>query len=363
MDQQIQLAPGLGLIFFAAICGGAFALPLRIRRRYEVENTVVIAHLFAMILIPLIVAQFVLHTWPGALRSVGGPMVLTVAAFGFGWGCGAVTFSYGIATLGLGLGFAIIMGLNTAVGSIIPMIKRWDQIPGAAKLVILLGILVVLAGVVVLGKAGILRERGARPESGSATGSSSGEKAAMGAFAVGLAWCILSGFLSACANLGFDHAEPIGKAAAPMLSGMSAQSAEVVTSMIRWIPLYWGGYAAILIFLGGKMLVTGTWKNYSGPGAAHDFPLAVMMGCLHWLAQIPYGMGAVLLGKLGTSVGWAINIAFSLIIANILGIFATREWKGAPKSAINTLIQGLVILVVAGLILAYGNYLATILPR
>jgi hypothetical protein len=83
------------------------------------------------------------------------------------------------------------------------------------------------------------------------------------------------------------------------------------------------------------------------------------MGMLWFLAMIPYGMGAYYLGRLGTSVGWAINIAASLIIANSLG-FLTGEWKAASTTARRVLFTGLAVLVGAMVLLAKGNSLAPV---
>ena len=58
---------------------------------------------------------------------------LLAMAFGFLWGWGAVTFAMAINAVGLSLGYAIIMGINTAVGSIIPMIRRWGEVPADAR--------------------------------------------------------------------------------------------------------------------------------------------------------------------------------------------------------------------------------------
>ena len=101
-----------------------------------------------------------------------------------------------------------------------------------------------------------------------------------------------------------------------------------------------------------------TWRNYFKAGSGRDFGLAVVAGSCHFLAQIPYGMGAYYLGRLGTSVGWVFNIALSLLVANALG-FITKEWKGAPKASTRTLFVGLAVLVVAMAILAHGNSLVT----
>jgi hypothetical protein len=82
--------------------------------------------------------------------------------------------------------------------------------------------------------------------------------------------------------------------------------------------------------------------------------MGVLMGAIWFVATIPYGMGAYYLGRLGTSVGWAVNIAFSLVVANIFG-FLTREWTGAPKRSLRTLYSGLTVLIAAIVLLAVGS--------
>jgi L-rhamnose-H+ transport protein len=120
--------------------------------------------------------------------------------------------------------------------------------------------------------------------------------------------------------------------------------------------MYWGGYLALSIVFGSKMLKRKTWRNYSGASAARDFGLAVLMGGLHFLAQIPYGMGTFYLGRLGTTVGWVVNIAFSLVVANLLG-FITGEWRTAVALAKKIIVLGLTVMMVAVLVLAYANSL------
>ena len=82
--------------------------------------------------------------------------------------------------------------------------------------------------------------------------------------------------------------------------------------------------------------------------------MGVLMGVIWFVATIPYGMGAYYLGRLGTSVGWAVYMAFTLLVASIFG-FMTREWKGAPPRSIRTLYSGLSVLIAAIVLLALGN--------
>lgn len=346
------LVPGFALIFLAAIAGGVFAVPLRMQRHYAWENTWLLAFVFALVIIPISVVAIFLPVWTSAVAAAGTKTVLSAMAFGFMWGWGAVTFAIGISTVGLSLGYATIMGLATTIGSIIPMIRRWDEIAGDARVVVLSGIAVCLAGVGVCGKAGVIRERAADAGGSSSADAPRSLKPPLKVFLIGLAWCVLSGFLSSCANLGFDFADRVAQEAQRL------GAAPLSASIGRWITVYWGGFLAILIGSGSKMIRKGTWRNYFAAGSGRDFGLAITAGCCHFLAQIPYGMGAYYLGRLGTTIGWVINIASSLLVANTFG-FITKEWRGAPRTSIKVLACGLALLALAMVILAYGNSMVT----
>jgi hypothetical protein len=155
--------------------------------------------------------------------------------------------------------------------------------------------------------------------------------------------------------LGYDYAKPIEEAMGGELYWKA--------TLIRWMPMYWGGITALIIFMGGGMLKNGAWRNYFAPGTMRDFLIASSMGVVHFLAQIPYGIGAYYLDRagraeLGTTVGWGVNIGMALIVAASIG-FATGEWTGISRRAVNMIVAGIVVLLVAIGILAYANSLST----
>jgi len=239
----------------------------------------------------------------------------------------------GIDTIGLSLGYAIIMGIITSVGALIPMARHWSGIPTDASIVILTGIAVCIAGVAVCGKAGIIRGKAvdrnapASPtrESGSPTASSLIKKSAAGAFAIGLAWCILSGVTSAGNNLGFDFADRVATEAVKL------GTSPVYASLARFIAVYWGGYLAVLIFCGGKMLKRGLGGIMPGAGAGRDAALSFAMGAFHFTSQIAYGAGAYYVGRLGTTVGFAVMISASIIIREPVRICYRGMEDGGAK--------------------------------
>jgi L-rhamnose-H+ transport protein len=349
---------GFALILFAALCGGVFAVPIKMKRTYELENLYVMAAFITMIAIPLLLAPLVLPHWKLAIAQAGAQVIWRGLLFGFAWGLGATAFGYGISMVGLSLGYAVIMGINTAVGSILPLIvQSHESWFSASGICVLMGVAGCIAGVAVCSVAGRMRDR--RPQERTSAGENKGFSGSAAnaplpwhKFALGFTLCIVSGVMSACANLGFAFTSEVGAAAVRL------GASPVVSGLASWMLVYWGGFAATFLWFGGQQLRRGTWRRYFGPGSLHDFRLAIGMGVLWFLAMIPYGMGAYYLGRLGTSAGWGISIAASLIVANLLGFF-TGEWKGAPTSARNLLLAGLAVLIVSMACLAEGNSLAS----
>jgi L-rhamnose-H+ transport protein len=344
-----SLISGLALTVLGAVCAGALGLLLRLQRQYAWENTWLLSQLVTMILLPTFTAQLLLSHWASAIQQVGTLRVLTVIALGFLWGIGSVAFAIGIERVGVSLGYATIMGVVTAIGSGIPIARRWSNIPGNARFITLCGIAVCLVGVGLYGRAGILRERGQASSHTHSDGPTITEHGS-GLMIIGLGWCFLSGVLSACSNIGFDFAAPIAGA----VERMGAQP--LLASLVRWIPVFWGGYIAVIIFSGAPMVRNRTWQNFSKAGTGLDFTRAVGLGALSFLAQWLYGMGASALGLLGTSVGYAVFLALSIVVALLFG-FMIGEWKQASKRSLRVLYLGVGILVAAVVILAYGSSL------
>jgi L-rhamnose-H+ transport protein len=129
-------------------------------------------------------------------------------------------------------------------------------------------------------------------------------------------------------------------------------------SLVRWIPVFWGGYLAVILFSGVPLLRRRTWENFTKSGTGLDFVRAVGLGTLSFVAQWLYGMGASELGLLGTSVGYAVFLALSIIVALVFG-FMLGEWKTATRRSLNVLYVGAGVLIAAVVILAYGSSLTT----
>ncbi len=353
---------GLLLILLAAVAGGAFGYQYRAMRKYTVENTSLLSMFVATVPVPLIACSILLPGWSHAIAQAGFKTNAIVFAFGFCWGLGAITYAYGFNILGMALAASLLKGITVAVGSGGPLIRHWDYIPSNARTVTIIGLSILVAGTAFAGKAGIMRER----EDRDSTSTSALElisptnllqppspvKPSSNIFLIGLAMCLVSGVISACANLGYDRGDAIQNA---MVAQAHTQLAWKAT-LIRWMPMYWGGISALLIFMGGAMFFSGTWRNYFVAGSRRDFTISTSMGFVHFLAQIPYGIGAYYLGRLGTTVGWGMNIGMALIVAASIGLL-TGEWRKASFRALRVLYISIAILVGAIGVLAYANNL------
>jgi hypothetical protein len=347
-------------ILIAAVAGGAFGLQYRLMRRYTVENSSWLSVFIATVPIPLIACSLLLPGWTEAIARAGFATNAAVFLFGFCWGLGAITYAFGFNILGMALAATLLKGISIAVGAGLPLLRHWDQISDQARITTIVGLATLILGTALAGWAGMMRQREARLRAEAGDVETLEPKATMAVmnpigrvFWMGVILCLISGVASAGANLGYDYADSIERAMSEVAPGTPL---EWRATLVRWMPMYWGGISALTLLMGGAMIRNGTWRNFFAPGSARDLGISTSMGLVHFLAQIPYGIGAFYLGTLGTTVGWGVNIGLALIVATSLGFF-TGEWKGARESATRTLCAGILVLIVAFCILAYAQSL------
>ena len=76
---------------------------------------------------------------------------------------------------------------------------------------------------------------------------------------------------------------------------------------------------------------------------------------LLWATAIyTYGIGAAMAGKFGTSLGFAVFSAGTILAANVLGI-ATGEWKSTSSRTRKLLAFGMSAVLVAVIIVNLGG--------
>ena len=314
MNEQSSVLAALTVVV-GGLLHGSFALPMKRMAQWKWENIWLVYSVVGLVVFPLLLALATVPALGQAIGDTPASTLLLIVVCGMGWGIGSTLFGLAIARVGMALAFAVILGITSSVGSLLPLVVR-D--PGALVsqrgAVLLGGLAMVIVGITVCSLAGARRDRKLNPQTG--THKSSG-------YATGLLICLASGLLSPALNFGFDFGEPL-KAAAVKLGAQPDLAGNAI-----WALGLGGGFfinAGYAVFLLAK---NGTWGVYSAPGAKAWYWLGASLMGLLWYSGISiYGMGATQMGPTGTSVGWPIFMSVVIMAANVWGALS-GEWKGA----------------------------------
>jgi L-rhamnose-H+ transport protein len=320
-----SLALGFLFVFSAGVFQGSFMAPAKWMRGWAWEHYWLIFAITAYLIAPWAIAIATIPRLFDIYKAADASSLLSVVIYGSGWGIGAVTFGLGVDALGLALGFALILGVATIAGTIIPLLVTPQAHLSAGQITIItVSLIIMLAGVTICSFAGKWREK----DSGRRN------------YYKGVFICLTSGLLSACGNLGFAFAGSITKIAQNL--GVPEAIAPNALWTLLTFPLFLcnAGYALY------KLRKNGTIRQFYVPAVSRNVLLAVSMGIM-WMAGISlYGSGARKLGPLGPSLGWAIFMTSMIVMANVFGI-VTGEWRAAPSPAKRNLAISILLLVVA----------------
>jgi len=159
-------------------------------------------------------------------------------------------------------------------------------------------------------------------------------------YALGLLICILSGILSACANLGFAFGAEVTSLAIKW--GTPQRYAAIPLWAMMMVPLFLCNGPFCLYLLMRKRSLA----KFLLPRTGRYYFLAGSMAMMWLVGMFFYGFGANKLGRSGSSMGWAILMSSVVIVANLWGL-TTRECRGTGLRAKRTMRVGLLVLVVA----------------
>ena len=294
----------------------------------------------SMIIIPLIWACTMgMEIW-AVLFSLPLSTIIFTAFFGACWGLAAIFWGKALIWIGMSLVYGIVLSITMATGSLVPMLRIKGVVDSPAFPFILSGTAVMLVGVCVITLAGIKRDE-LQTKGKKINGIVSGRL-----FSLGVILSVLSGLLGALQNIGYSEAQ---KTALNM--GASNLNANLVSWLIVFIGgfLVQGGYTFYLL-LRNKSYTTykikPAWKPW----------LKIFITSLFWFMALAfYGQGSVMMGKLGTSVGWTMFLSLSLIISNLYAYFL-GEWHDV-KNSLKIMLAGNAILLLSWIILGYANSL------
>jgi len=348
--------PLLGVFFhwLGGLASASFYVPFRGVRNWSWEIYWLTGGIFSWLLAPWLFAWAQTNDLIGVFQATPGPVIGWPIFFGLLWGFGGLGYGLTMRYLGLSLGMAVVLGLCTVFGTLVPPIFHGDfhakLIDTTSGNIILGGIALTLAGIFVVAMAGARKDATLSPDQKMAAVREFD-------FRKGLAVAIFAGIMSACFAFGLDAGTPI-----------KALSAAAGTG-----PLWTGLPVLCLVMFGG--LITNTvwciwliihnrsasqWFGRSTavaetPPLIRNYLLCALAGVAWYFQFFFYTMGESQMGRYGFS-SWTLHMA-SIIIFGTLWGFAFREWKDAAPKVRAMVWTGVALLVLATMIIGYGNKL------
>lgn len=362
---------GVFLHWLGGLAAGSFYVPYRGVKHWSWETYWLAGGFFSWILAP----------WALALAMTPAPLAILLKAppavlfwcyfFGVLWGIGGLTFGLTMRYLGMSLGVAVALGFCAAFGTLVPPLfagQFASKVLGTPSgLAILLGVGICLAGIAVAGLAGMSKERELPPDRA---------RAVIREFNLrkGLLVATFSGVMSACFSYGLAAGDPIKQLA-----------------LERGCPPLWQGLPVLIVVLLGGFTTNCVWcvilnvRNRTGyqylattlrPAPTLDaeavpapiriprlgnWCFSAVAGVTWYLQFFFYSMGESQMGEFGFS-SWTLHMASIIIFSTLWGI-ALAEWKGTGARTRGLIAAGLALLVLATLVVGYGNFLAVPTPK
>jgi L-rhamnose-H+ transport protein len=313
---------------------------------------------FAWLILPIAGAFLTVPHYVDVLAAC--PKEVMLRSFGLGviYGVGGLTFGLGIRYIGFSLNYAIAIGISAGLGTLFPLIWHpnkgfvWDIFEKFATLpgqVVLAGILISLGGIAVRGWAGVLRER------------AGGDSPSRYSFNIGIPLAITAGTLSAVFNFALLAGEPLADAAAKA-------GASDLLKMNAIYPFSNGG-AFITNFTWCLILIirnrtSGQFVRLPGKRVSKlgfYYAMGLLSGAFWYFQFFFYGMGHHHMGETYGFTSWVLHMAMLILFSNVYG-WLFREWEGVGTRPRRVLHLGMAVIVIATLMITYGNHLGNALP-
>jgi len=356
----MQVIFGIIYHFIGGFASGSFYIPFKKVKGWAWESFWIVGGIFSWFIVPPLAAWLTIPNFTEIIRQTHGNILLLTYFFGVLWGIGGLTYGLGVRYLGVSLGSTIILGLCAVFGALIPSVY-YNFVPTPGKdsfstllhthwgQMVLLGIAVCVIGIVICGKAGMMKEKDLVKNRLVADDNKDYH------FGLGITVAIVSGVLSACFNFGIeagkhmaDTANEIWKAAHPGSGNF------LFRNNVTYVVLLWGGLTTNLVWcmiLNARNKTFGDYTNAKKP-LLKNYLFSALAGTTWFLQFFFYGMGESRLGNGASS--WILHMAFIILVANVWGLLL-REWKNVSRKAIVTVIAGIVTIIVAVMIVGYGN--------
>lgn len=332
---------GLAVIFVSGALNGSFPLPMKYAR-WPWQNTWLVFAVAGLVIVPWVLALGFVPDLGQVYSSLPTRALLFPIIFGFLWGIAQTTFGIGLKALGMALAFSVVAGLGALVGSLLPLlVLNLSDLFRPRGLMLLASLPILSLGLFLYAKAGRRRDV-ERPSAASSSdvGSMS--------FAAGLAICIFTGVVGPSWNLGFALSGEL------IRTSVERGASQVTSAYSVWPLLLGAGFVPNLLYCAYLLFRNRGWGLFRSQGWLREILLGTAMALL-WLSGIViYGIGATLMGKYGTSVGFALFVPAQILASNTLGI-AAGEWRGTAPRTRQLLYWGVGVIVLSVIVLSLGG--------
>jgi L-rhamnose-H+ transport protein len=333
---------GMTIILASGALNAAFALPMKRSRSWKWENLWLVFSVVGIFMVPWALAiglvPGLMHVFAGVTpRALLLPMV-----FGLFWGFAQVTFGLSLRMVGVALTFAVVSGLACLSGSLVPLLVFHPQdLFRPRGLLLLLSIPFLIVGLIFYGYAGRRREmeQAGREEEPQPPNNS---------FATGMALCVFTGIFGSSYNLGFAFGGEV------IRSSLQHGAGPLTSTYAVWSLVLGAGFIPNLVYCLYLLVKNRTANLFAHRGWPREAILAVAMALLWVTAVLSYGIGATLVGAEGTSMGYMLFTAASILFANAFGLMA-GEWKGASTRTKRFLVAALAFILIAVIVLNLGG--------
>lgn len=330
-----MILTGIVLAVLSGLCNGLFSAPMRLEKTWRWENIWLAFIVVACLVMPVAIVFSSTPGWKTILASSPTSAITSAVFFGFAWGFGAICFGLSVDRLGVSMANSLIIGLSSALGSIVPLLMSGGFRLNAQVVLLLCGVGVFLVGVALCGKAGRIRDRGSAPP---APGRS---------LPSGYLFALISGIMSAIFNVGYSLALPIAD------TGVHLGYGRFQSTNCIWLLMLGAGSIPNIgycLYLMRQNRTGGLSLSYAPMSWLRGFGMGVLWGGSIFL----YGAATPLLGNIGPSIGWPLSLAVGLLVANLMGMLL-GEWRNTSQAAIRRMNAGIVSLTVAIIICAVST--------
>jgi L-rhamnose-H+ transport protein len=327
------------LVLCAAIMNAAYALPMKLNKKWEWEHSWFAFSILGVGVVPTIIALLTVPKLWLTYSLVSGGTLAAMVLFGASWGVSLVFFGLALTRLGLAITFAVCLGTSAAVGALTPLIAQHSNLIMTRQGgLIILGVVMIILGVALCGLAGKHREAALQQASA----------AVRRGFWWGYLLAFVSGILGSMLNLGLAYGGSIQRAAQQHGASLAMMSNAV------WLPCLYAGFLPGAIYCYILMRKKNNVSQLRLPGTWYYWFAAASMGFLWYGSIILYSISTVKLGALGPSIGWPLFLASIVVASTVFGAL-TGEWARTGTRPIRTMILGVSFLVLAIAILSYAG--------